>query len=550
VAIDSSTVSALMPEAILVVAAILVFLGGAFAPSRTVWTLAALAGLGIAALALARTPAALLEAVGGDAGTTDYAWIADRLANVGRVCALLLGALFVIFSTQSRQKHLHAEIVGCILLITVGLMLVTGAADLVLMFVGFELISIPTYVLLFVGRPGRASDEATAKYFYLSLLSSAILLYGFATLYGLAGDTRLDTIQAALEPARSGPFRVLFPVAFLMVLCGFSFKLASVPFHFYAPDVYQATTSLNAALLAVVPKVAGVVGLVRILVIAIPHEFTAVWQTVVVLAVVTMTIANVAALWQSDFRRLMAYSSIAHAGYLLVGLAAALAARDNLGWGPSAVAAMVFYVIAYAAATVGAFASVAYLSDDDESFSKLSQLAGVGRAHPLIGALMAICMFSLSGIPPLAGFLGKFALFRSALDAALPAEGGVNPWFMALCIVGVLNAAIAAAYYLRVIAVMYFDGGQESQSELEVAGNTGAGLAALLSAFLVLSAGLFAGNAMSNVHSAAKAAWPIRMTAEAAKGETAKGKSGVSPRAAAALVSSERAAEVEHGGTR
>lgn len=503
-AIDSSLVAALLPECILVLAAIGIFLGGAWFPSRLGWASAALIALGFAGVFLSSSDAAR-------APLADGPWFLDPLSTGMRGFSLGLGALFCLLATQSRQYHVFSEMIGCLLLITTGLMLVSGAADLVLMFVGLELISIPTYILLFVGRPGRASDEATAKYFYLSLLSSAIMLYGFATLFGLGGDTRLVAIQAALPEAMSGPFRMFFPVALLMILCGFCFKLAAAPFHFYAPDVYQATTSLNAALLAVVPKVAGVIGLVRILVVAVPHDSTSIWKMVILLSIITMTLANAAALWQTHVRRLMAYSSIAHAGYLLIGLSAALAAQDSTSWGPSAVGAMVFYLVAYAAATVGTFASLAYLSDDDQRFSTLGELAGVGRAHPLIGGFLAVCMFSLSGIPPLAGFLGKFALFRSALEAALPNDGPMNAWFLALSVIGVLNAAVAAAYYLRIVAVLYFDGTSQTREETEVAGNHGAGLAALLSVVAVLFVGLFAGSAMNGAQDAATSSWPIRV---------------------------------------
>ena len=185
---------------------------------------------------------------------------------------MLLGGLFCVFSTQSRQQKLYPELLGSLVLVFVGLMLVGSAGDLVLLFLGLELISIPTYVLLFIGRDSRSSDEAAAKYFFLSILSSAMLLYGFASLYGLAGEINLGMIHASLHGPEPTAFPLFYPIAVGLIVVGFCFKIAAVPFHFYAPDVYQATTNMNAALLAVVPKIAGVVGLVRVLVVALPHD--------------------------------------------------------------------------------------------------------------------------------------------------------------------------------------------------------------------------------------------------------------------------------------
>ena len=215
---------------------------------------------------------------------------------------------------------------------------------------------------------GRESDEATAKYFYLSILSSALLLYGLTMLYGLAGETHLAIIQSNLQlsPAVSLP---LLPLALTLILAGLGFKLAAVPFHFYAPDVYQATTNLNAALLAVVPKIAAAVGMIRILVTALPRDSVLIWQLLIVLSVATMTLGNTAALWQRNVRRLLAYSSIAHAGYLLLGLAAAMSGQMGTGRSTDAAAAVLFYVLVYAVASLGAFASLAYLSNDDQTFS-------------------------------------------------------------------------------------------------------------------------------------------------------------------------------------
>jgi NADH-quinone oxidoreductase subunit N len=499
VPIDLELVQRLLPELLLVIVAVGIFLGGTWQRTQLGWSALAVVAFGFGAMMLLQQP----SGVGSDAG----AWapiITDPLAYGLRFVALLLGALFSVFSTHSRQQKLYPELLGSLVLVFVGLMLVCSAGDLILLFVGLELISIPTYVLLFIGRDSRASDEAAAKYFFLSLLSSAMMLYGFASLYGLAGDVNLASIQASLQGPEPAAFPGFYPLAVGLIVLGFCFRMAAVPFHFYAPDVYQATTNLNAALLAVVPKIAGVVGLVRVLVVAVPHGSGLAWQLVLILSVLTMTLGNVAALWQTNLRRLLAYSSIAHAGYLLIGLAAALDVAPAASPVRPAVAAMLFYVFVYALATLAAFAGLAYLSRDDRSYSDLSQLAGVGRRYPVIGGVLAIAMFSLMGIPPLAGFWGKFALFRSALEAGLPVEDRADRWFVALSVIGVLNAAIAAAYYLRVVAAIYFQP-VEGESEREpVLGSAGAGLVAIVSAVLVVGVGLFTGPVMTQARAASE----------------------------------------------
>ena len=496
--IDLGTVKYLLPELLLVLLAVCVFVGGTWNRTKLGWSTLGVAVFGFSALLVLQQPVAGIAAHGGT-----QAILHDPLSHGLRLLALLLGGLFCVFSTQSRQQNLYPELLGSLVLVFVGLMLVCSAGDLIQLFLGLELISIPTYVLLFIGRDSRSSDEATAKYFFLSILSSAMLLYGFACLYGLAGETDLGMIHARLSGPESTAFPLFYPLAVGLIVVGFCFKIAAVPFHFYAPDVYQATTNINAALLAVVPKIAGVVGLIRVLIVALPNESNFAWRLIIVLSILTMTLGNVAALWQGNFRRLLAYSSIAHAGYLLIGLAAAAGAEA----GQTAVAAMLFYVFAYALATLAAFAAVAYLSDDDQSFSSLDQLAGIGRRYPVMSGVIALAMFSLAGIPPLAGFWGKFWLFRSALDAGLSAEGEPNRWFLVLCVIGVLNAAIAAGYYLRVVGVLYFSSAPVEGEAEPVLGNAGAGLTALISALLIVGVGVLTGPAMASAQASANGLW-------------------------------------------
>ncbi len=243
----------------------------------------------------------------------------------------------------------------------------------------------------------------------------------------------------------------LYLVGMVLVVGGLGFKIAAVPFHFYAPDVYQGTTNTNAGLLAVVPKIAGIVALVRLVSTTLPPDTAIGWQLALVLAIITMTVGNVCALWQRNIRRLLAYSSIAHAGYMLIGFAVGLAAPELGG-----IAAMLFYLAVYALASLGTFAALTYLSSQQHEVSDMGELSGLSRAHPWIAGAIAVCMFSMAGIPPLAGFWGKLALFSGAIRLAVADAGSISTWFLLLAIVAALNAATAAAYYLRVIGAMYF----------------------------------------------------------------------------------------------
>jgi NADH-quinone oxidoreductase subunit N len=478
------TVQMLTPEIVLVAVAVAIYLGGAFSAARWTWSWLAAAGIVVAALALwaQHGPAP----AGGPL-------LLDGLAWRGRWFALAFGLLFVLLGFRPVPLN-PAEYAGSLLLTVAGLMLVFDAGNLVLLFVALELISIPTYVLLYLGRGDAQGQESAAKYFFLSVLSSAILLYGFSFLYGVGGSTQLAALRAALaDPAAPTAFRAFSKVAVALILGGLCFRITAVPFHFYAPDVYQGTNYTNAALLSVIPKAAGFAALVRLLLAAMPGmEFYA-WRAAAVIAVLSMTTGNVLALWQDDMRRLLAYSSIAHAGYMLMGLAVALATGNASGsW--NGLAALWFYLVVYAAATLGAFAILEHLGRPPRRLEGVEELAGLGRTRPLAAALMAVFLFSLTGVPLLGGFWGKFWVFGSALNVdGADAAGSMQRWFTALAIVGVLNAAVGAAYYLRVVAVMYF---RTPLATPQTRGGRGPWWAALACGLIVLLVGFFPGPLM------------------------------------------------------
>lgn len=501
----------LLPELILVVAATLIYVVGAFVARPRVWGPLALVALVLSAVALWRqystwfwpdaadhAPALLVPLAG--------PLLADLLAQYVRWLALLAAALLTLVSLRAAHHAQRSEYLGTLLAATAGLMLVGSAGDLVLVFLGLELISIPTYVLLYLGRRDDASQEAAAKYFYLSILSSALMLYGFSFLYGAAGAVRLDEVRAALAALEPGAALVSFEaLALVFIVAGLGFKVAAAPFHFYAPDVYQGTTHGNAGLLAVFPKIAGFVALVRVVLVAMPGAATLGWRVALILAVLTMTLGNVLALWQDNVRRLLAYSSIAQAGYLLIGAAAAFAAASGASQAADfdGTSAMLFYLGIYTLATIGAFAALSHLGGADRQVDGVDELAGLGRTHPRVALVLAVSMFSLAGIPPLAGFWGKFTLFASALGVDAAAGGTVRDWFIGLAVVGVLNAAIAAAYYLRVVAVMYF---RPPLGVLPAQGGRGALLAAVVCATLVVALGCLPNALLSGAEAARRAA--------------------------------------------
>jgi NADH-quinone oxidoreductase subunit N len=531
------TFALLAPEIALVVAALGAFLGAAFLGLRSGW-LVALAGIAIAmALAGGQPAGGAVVASGGVRIDGFSMFVRWAVLGLGGLLALVqAGDLFT--AAVSRGPGLRrggtCEEAGTFLLLLAGLSLVGVAGDLVLLFVGLELVSIPTYILLALKRTDARGQEASLKYFFLSLVASAFFLYSAVCLYGLGGSTDLAAIGARLrstDPNVSGMATVLLPAALGMAIVGAAFRLAAVPMHFYAPDVYEGTSPGNAAVLSTLPKLAGLVVLARVLGLAIAPDAAAApagpaakfhldlfWQLTVVLAAVTMTVGNVMALVQQNLRRLLACSSIAHAGYLLVGVAVAAAAAatqttrplgDAAGietrwvFGLGGMTAAVFYLVTYALATIGIFGALTYLGHrwpewtsasgprpPREEITTVADLDGLSGTNPVAAFAIALFLLSLAGIPPLPGFWGKLTLAASALEVDWNAPvtlGSRRWWFVGLAVVLVLNAAIAAGYYLRIISAMYF---RTTKRGVQADGGLAAGIAMLACTALVLIATL------------------------------------------------------------
>jgi NADH-quinone oxidoreductase subunit N len=498
--VSAESIRLLAPELILMIAATAICVGGAFHRCRNTWSLVGLLSFVLAGLAMT-----LSHPIGGSLSAGPV--MTDGMSLTLRWLLIVAGMFFTSLAWQTASKELLAEQIGLTMFAVVGTMLVASAGDLIMLFLGLELISIPTYVLLFIGRKDREAAEASGKYFLLSILSSGLLLYGLSFLYGLGGTTALvdaagqPAIRLALLGLRESPLAGLASVAMLLTIAGLGFKLAAVPFHFYAPDVYQGASAGTAALLATLPKIAASVGLVRIVLLALPLEANRAWQVLLVLSILSMLLGNMCALWQKNLRRMLAYSSISHSGYMLMGFTVAQASAATGGASLNqGIVGLLFYLAVYTFSSIGSFATLVAMGQRGREVNHLDELAGTGKTQPLAAAVMAIFMFSLAGIPPLAGFWGKFTLFTSAIGFALQPVGDVAGWMIALSIVGALNAAIGAAYYLRVVGVMYFQSASGEETTSTAPG--GALATALACAILVVAAGIWPNSLMQGASNA------------------------------------------------
>ncbi|OFV92382.1 MAG: hypothetical protein A3G76_10080 [Acidobacteria bacterium RIFCSPLOWO2_12_FULL_65_11] len=359
----------------------------------------------------------------------------DQFALFFKVVFLIAAAITVLMST----KYLEVEGVPpgeyyfLVLCATLGMMIMAGGIDLVTILVGLETMAVSFYILAGFIKPNQRSNEAAVKYFLLGAFSLGILLYGMSLMYGLSGSTNLRVMAAAFVGQESDPRLVL---AVILVAAGVGFKIAAVPFHMWAPDVYEGAPTPITAFLSVGSKAASFAMLLRIFLEGMP-SMNADWRLLFeALAIVTMTLGNVAALTQSNLKRMLAYSSIAHAGYLLIGVVAGT---------ERGVSAMLIYLFVYAFMQLGAFAVLVLLRRRDVIGDELKDLSGLYVRSPFAAFAMLLFMLSLGGIPPTAGFMGKFWLFSAAIDAQ----------YYGLAVIGVLNSAVSLYYYIRVVVFMY-----------------------------------------------------------------------------------------------
>jgi NADH-quinone oxidoreductase subunit N len=364
--------------------------------------------------------------------------VVDGFATFFRVLVIAVGILIALSSSSylRREKGEPGEYYSLLLFSIVGQCIMVSATDLIIVFIGLEISSIASYVLAGYLRDRSKASEAAIKYFLLGSFATAFLLYGVAWLYGFAGSTYLADIQAMLITRGQMNSPILVAAAAALVFVGLAFKVSVWPFQVWAPDVYEGAPAPVAAFLSAGPKAAAFAVFLRVFVVAF-GPISDRWEPLLwISALATMVVGNFAALVQSNVKRLLGYSSIAHAGYVLV----AVTAHSEVG-----TAAAMFYLAAYALMNVGAFAVVAHVSGDGERFVEVKDLAGLGVRQPVTAALFSIYLLSLIGVPLTGGFFGKFYIFRAALQSGLV-------W---LTVLGLLTSAVAAYYYLRIIVAMY-----------------------------------------------------------------------------------------------
>ncbi len=350
------------------------------------------------------------------------------------LCGITAISFLMTAGYALRREVESAEYYALMLLATLGMMLMASGTDLILIFLGLEISSISQYILAGFRHNSDRSTEASLKYFILGAFATGFLLYGIALVYGATGTTNLMSLKIYSANVEKAPLLLMAGCAMLLV--GFGFKLSSVPFHMWTPDVYDGAPTPITAFMAAASKVAGFAALTRILFVGFIGLHSGWGQILWVMAALTMTLGNIAALVQTRVKRMLAYSAIAHAGYLLVAL---VSGTEMSGIG------IIFYLVAYALTNLGAFAIVGLLRKEDDEGLKLSNFAGLGFRRPWLGLLMSLFMFSLAGMPPTAGFLGKFYIFSGAVEAG----------YVGLAVLGVINSVISVYYYLRVIVWMY-----------------------------------------------------------------------------------------------
>ncbi len=450
----------ILPELIVCIAAVVVMMIDAFARPAQRWVTGAISLAGLAAAAassvwLWRSWRGVNEAFYGMI-------VVDELRLGFTLVVLLVAALTLLISVVWVEgEHLPAgEFHSLLLFATVGMMLMASGNDLVMIFLGLEILSIATYVMAGFRRSDVRANESALKYFILGSFSSAFLLYGIALTYGatavagLPGTTNITQIANRLHEAQ---YPALLFAGAAMMLVGFGFKVATAPFHIWTPDVYEGAPTPVTAFMAAGPKAAGFASFLRVFIFGFPFvvltadrtvgaEIHRAWvYTLEILAILTMTVGNVVAIVQNNVKRMLAYSSIAHAGYALVGFVAAGAASD-VTQRNSAIAAVTFYLLTYAVMNIGAFAVVQLIARAGDRRTDVDDYNGIGFQSPLLAFALSLFLLSLFGIPLTAGFVGKILVFRAAIDQG----------FFALVVIGVLNTALSAYYYLRLIIVMFF----------------------------------------------------------------------------------------------
>lgn len=422
-----------IPELILAVGALVLLMIGVFSGERSCRMVSVLAMIVLAAAAL------WLIFLPSEGLAYGGVFLSDGFGRFMKITALVgsIAALFMSLGLAKENQLDKFEFPVLLVLCTLGILLMISANDLISLYLGLELQSLAIYVVAAINRDSVKSTEAGLKYFVLGALSSGMLLYGMSLVYGFTGHTQFAAIAQALSVDGARSLGLIFGLVF--ILAGIAFKISAVPFHMWTPDVYEGAPTPVTAFLASAPKVAAMAMLTRIVITAF-QPVVADWQQVVVfISIASMLLGSFAAIGQKNIKRLMAYSSIGHMGYALVGLAAG---------NQTGVSGVMLYMVIYMVMTLGGFAIIMSMRRKDGTVvEEVNDLAGLSTTNPFMATVMTILMFSLAGIPPLAGFFAKYFVFVAAIEAKL----------YALAIIGVLASVVGAYYYLRVIKLMWFD---------------------------------------------------------------------------------------------
>ena len=422
-----------LPELVLAVGAMALLMVGAYRGVGTTGliTYLALALLVIVGVLELTLPAGKLTTFNGSFIVDDFARFLKILALIGSGATLILSTEFL--AEPSRRIFEYSILV---LLSTLGMMVLISAGDLIVLYLGLELMSLALYVVAASNRDDAKSTEAGLKYFVLGALSSGMLLYGASLIYGFTGTVSFAGIAVAAKTGSTGSIGIEFGIVFL--LAGLCFKVSAVPFHMWTPDVYEGAPTPVTAFFASAPKVAAMAVFTRVALTAFPGIMPQWQQIVVFVSIASMALGSFAAIGQTNIKRLMAYSSIGHMGFALVGLASGTAEGAQ---------GVLIYVAIYVAMTLGSFSVILAMKRNGQHVENISDFAGLYRTNPLLAFFFAMLLFSLAGVPPLAGFFGKFYVFVAAINAGL----------FTLSVIGVLTSVIGAYYYLRIVKVMYFD---------------------------------------------------------------------------------------------
>ena len=464
ITIPAVNMTPILPEIFLSVLAMALLLINVFVPSSQKSYLGYISFVGVVV-------AAILVGTGWGAPVESFSGsvVQDNFATFFKMIFLLSAGLAILISDQymEREGCNHGELYPLILFTVVGMMLMAAGTDLMTIFLGLEVMSVSLYILAGFNRANLKSNEAGLKYFLLGAFSTGFLLYGMALTYGATGTTRIAKIAAVVGQMTAPSANVMLVAGMLLMLTGFAFKVAAAPFHMWTPDVYEGAPTPMTAFMSAGPKAAGFAAALRIFLVALPTLQVEWSQLLWVLAVLTMTIGNITALRQDNIKRMLAYSSIAHAGYALVGFAAG----NSTG-----TAGILFYMLSYTFMNIGAFAVIILIGKKGESNGNVMDFAGLGFRHPVLAVVMSVFLFSLAGIPPTAGFIGKFYLF----------SGAIQKGYIGLAVIGVLNSAASVYYYLRVMVYMYMKEPTEDFEWTQVSAPIALSLLISLSGTLIL----------------------------------------------------------------